>query len=180
MLSLVPRRGAHPLALALAVALALGLALPVTAAHADTTLLNVSYDPTRELYQEFNAAFAEHWKAQDRRDGHHQAVARRLGQAGARGDRRPRGRRRDAGARLRHRRASPTNGKLLPADWQKRLPQQLRALHLDDRVPGPQGQPEGHQGLGRSGQAGRRGRSRRTRRPRAARAGTTSRPGATR
>ena len=63
MLSLVPRRGAHPLALALAVALALGLALPVTAAHADTTLLNVSYDPTRELYQEFNAAFAKHWKA---------------------------------------------------------------------------------------------------------------------
>jgi sulfate transport system substrate-binding protein len=28
------------------------------------TLLNVSYDPTRELYQEFNAAFAEHWRAQ--------------------------------------------------------------------------------------------------------------------
>ena len=29
---------------------------------ADTTLLNVSYDPTREFYQEFNAAFAKHWK----------------------------------------------------------------------------------------------------------------------
>lgn len=27
------------------------------------TLLNVSYDPTRELYQEFNRAFAAHWKA---------------------------------------------------------------------------------------------------------------------
>ncbi len=27
------------------------------------TLLNVSYDPTRELYQEYNAAFADHWKA---------------------------------------------------------------------------------------------------------------------
>lgn len=27
------------------------------------TLLNVSYDPTRELYQEFNAAFARYWKA---------------------------------------------------------------------------------------------------------------------
>jgi len=27
------------------------------------TLLNVSYDPTRELYKEFNAAFARHWKA---------------------------------------------------------------------------------------------------------------------
>lgn len=26
-------------------------------------LLNVSYDPTRELYQEYNAAFARHWKA---------------------------------------------------------------------------------------------------------------------
>ena len=31
--------------------------------HAQKTLLNVSYDPTRELYQEFNAAFARHWKA---------------------------------------------------------------------------------------------------------------------
>jgi sulfate transport system substrate-binding protein len=31
-------------------------------AGADTTLLNVSYDPTREFYQEFNAAFAKHWK----------------------------------------------------------------------------------------------------------------------
>lgn len=28
---------------------------------ADVTLLNVSYDPTRELYKEFNQAFAEHW-----------------------------------------------------------------------------------------------------------------------
>src|SRR3982751_1422768 len=27
------------------------------------TLLNVSYDPTRELYQEFNAAFAKYWLA---------------------------------------------------------------------------------------------------------------------
>ncbi len=28
----------------------------------DITLLNVSYDPTRELYVDFNAAFAKHWK----------------------------------------------------------------------------------------------------------------------
>src|SRR3982751_1841430 len=27
-----------------------------------TTLLNVSYDPTRELYKEINAAFAAYWK----------------------------------------------------------------------------------------------------------------------
>jgi sulfate transport system substrate-binding protein len=32
-------------------------------ASADVTLLNVSYDPTRELYQEFNAAFAKQWQA---------------------------------------------------------------------------------------------------------------------
>jgi sulfate transport system substrate-binding protein len=44
------------------VAAALGLLLPVLA-QAETTLLNVSYDPTRELYQDFNAAFAKHWQA---------------------------------------------------------------------------------------------------------------------
>lgn len=32
-------------------------------AVADTTILNVSYDPTRKLYKEFNTAFAEKWKA---------------------------------------------------------------------------------------------------------------------
>ena len=31
-------------------------------ARADVQLLNVSYDPTRELYQEINAAFAKYWK----------------------------------------------------------------------------------------------------------------------
>ena len=33
-----------------------------TAALADTTLLNVSYDPTRELYRDFDTAFAAQWK----------------------------------------------------------------------------------------------------------------------
>lgn len=38
--------------------------LLTTSAHAkDVELLNVSYDPTRELYQDFNAAFAKHWLA---------------------------------------------------------------------------------------------------------------------
>ena len=37
------------------------IAGPVAAAQ---TLLNVSYDPTRELYTEFNAAFNKHWQAQ--------------------------------------------------------------------------------------------------------------------
>ena len=38
------------------------LAAAAPARASDATLLNVSYDPTRELYQEFNKAFAEHWK----------------------------------------------------------------------------------------------------------------------
>ncbi len=38
------------------------------AQSAPVTLLNVSYDPTRELYSEFNAAFAKHWKAQTGQD----------------------------------------------------------------------------------------------------------------
>jgi sulfate/thiosulfate-binding protein len=44
----------------------LGLAFVITVPNAaqaqDQTLLNVSYDPTRELYEEFNAAFVQHWK----------------------------------------------------------------------------------------------------------------------
>jgi sulfate/thiosulfate-binding protein len=40
---------------------ALALVLPLTVSAADITLLNVSYDPTRELYQDFNAAFSKHW-----------------------------------------------------------------------------------------------------------------------
>jgi sulfate/thiosulfate transport system substrate-binding protein len=42
-----------------------GLAAAQTA---PVTLLNVSYDPTRELYSEFNAAFVKHWKAQTGQD----------------------------------------------------------------------------------------------------------------
>src|SRR5437867_258292 len=45
----------------LIVALAIATSAPV---RADTTVLNVSYDPTRELYQELNASFARHWQAQ--------------------------------------------------------------------------------------------------------------------
>ena len=42
---------------------ALVLALLAPAAHAET-LLNVSYDPTRELYRAFNEAFSAHWQAE--------------------------------------------------------------------------------------------------------------------
>jgi len=43
--------------------LALALVLLAPAAQAQS-LLNVSYDPTRELYREFNEAFAAHWEAE--------------------------------------------------------------------------------------------------------------------
>ncbi|WP_336801305.1 sulfate ABC transporter substrate-binding protein [Kaistia sp. MMO-174] len=45
-------------------ALVAGAAMVVTPALADVALLNVSYDPTRELYKAYNAAFAKHWKAE--------------------------------------------------------------------------------------------------------------------
>lgn len=41
---------------------ALALSTPLLTLAADITLLNVSYDPTRELYVEFNKAFASYWK----------------------------------------------------------------------------------------------------------------------
>jgi len=43
-------------------ALVLALVAPALQA-AEVSLLNVSYDPTRELYQDVNAAFAKQWKA---------------------------------------------------------------------------------------------------------------------
>ena len=51
----------------LAVALA-GSVLSSQAQPAPVTLLNVSYDPTRELYVDYNAAFARHWKAKAGQD----------------------------------------------------------------------------------------------------------------
>ncbi len=40
-----------------------GITAPATALAKEINLLNVSYDPTRELYQEFNAAFSKYWLA---------------------------------------------------------------------------------------------------------------------
>src|SRR6266540_1645587 len=60
-----------PRATPLGARLSLLLALPVAACSApeaqtapkSVTLLNVSYDPTRELYQDVNAAFTTYWKS---------------------------------------------------------------------------------------------------------------------
>ena len=55
------------------------LCLVSSVARADTTLLNVSYDPTRELYQEVNEAFARVWKT---RTGQRVAVDQSHGGSG--------------------------------------------------------------------------------------------------
>ena len=57
------------LALAIVMAGSAGAALAQTpVAKPSVTLLNVSYDPTRELYVDYNAAFAKHWKAKTGQD----------------------------------------------------------------------------------------------------------------
>lgn len=52
--------GKHLSAFLVGLSLSTGLVLPAGAAE----LLNVSYDPTREFYQDYNAAFAKHWLAE--------------------------------------------------------------------------------------------------------------------
>ena len=67
--------------------------------------------------------------------------------------------------------------KLLPADWQTKLPDNSSPYTSTIVFVVRKGNPEGHQGLGRSRESGSRRSSRRIRRPPAARAGTTSPPG---
>ena len=53
--------------LGLLVALSVGTTTPALA-QKPVTLLNVSYDPTRELYQAYNAAFARYWREKTGQD----------------------------------------------------------------------------------------------------------------
>jgi len=57
-----------PLAATLASLMALPGGAAFAQAPAAVTLLNVSYDPTRELYVDYNAAFARYWKARTGQD----------------------------------------------------------------------------------------------------------------
>ncbi len=115
---------------------------------------------------------------EDRRNGHHQPVARRLGKTGAERHRRSRGRCGHARPRLRRRR--PSHGrKADPQGLAGAAAAQQLALHIDHRVPGAQRQPQGDSRLERSRPAPASRSSRRIRRRPAARAGTISRPGPT-
>jgi len=101
-----------------AVALALAFAHP---AHADVTLLNVSYDPTRELYQDFNAAFASQWLA---KTGEKVTIKQSHGGSGKQARTVIDGLDADVVtlALASDINAIADKAKLLPADWQKRLP----------------------------------------------------------
>lgn len=59
----MPLGGIAPTRRALIATLATGIAAPAVAQQVNT-LLNVSYDPTRELYRDYNQAFAARWRAQ--------------------------------------------------------------------------------------------------------------------
>ncbi len=61
-------RLAIPGSIALALAAGTSIAAAQGAPNKPVTLLNVSYDPTRELYKEYNKAFAAHWKQKTGQD----------------------------------------------------------------------------------------------------------------
>lgn len=101
-----------------AVALTLGAA---SAWAQNVTLLNVSYDPTRELYVEYNRAFAKHWKA---KSGQDVTIKQSHGGSGKQARSIIDGLEADVAslALAGDTDALHTNGGWIPKDWQKRLP----------------------------------------------------------
>ena len=89
-------------------------------ASAERTLLNVSYDPTRELYQEFNASFIKQWQA---KTGEKVAVRQSHGGSGKQARSVIDGLEADVVtlALANDINAIAEKAKLLPEDWQKRL-----------------------------------------------------------
>ncbi|MDB5931974.1 MAG: sulfate transporter, periplasmic sulfate-binding protein [Polaromonas sp.] len=104
---------------AVAVALA-GSVMAVQAQQPPVTLLNVSYDPTRELYVDYNAAFAKYWKA---KAGQDVTIKQSHGGSGKQARSVIDGIDADVVtlALAGDVDALVKNGGLLPADWQKRL-----------------------------------------------------------
>ena len=97
------------------------LGLSALAAQAQVNLLNVSYDPTRELYVEFNQAFARHWKT---KTGQDVTIKQSHGGSGKQARAIIDGLDADVAtlALAGDTDALHTNGHLIPRDWQKRLP----------------------------------------------------------
>ena len=90
-------------------------------AWGDKTLLNVSYDPTRELYQQFNSAIAKHWEG---KTGEKVAVKQSHGGSGKQARSVIDGLDADVVtlALAKDIDEIAEKARLLPADWQKRLP----------------------------------------------------------
>ncbi len=88
----------------------------------DINLLNVSYDPTRELYREFNAAFAKHWKE---KTGDNVQVDQSHGGSGAQSRAVIDGLKADVVTLALAGDIDPiaSIGKLLPKDWVTKLPE---------------------------------------------------------
>jgi sulfate transport system substrate-binding protein len=107
----------RPLSILFASALAFGS----TFVHADASLLNVSYDPTRELYRDVNAAFAADWK---QRTGETVSIKQSHGGSGKQARSVIDGLEADVVtlALAFDIDALHTHGGLVPADWQKHLP----------------------------------------------------------
>ena len=101
--------------------LAAALALAGSAVAKSVQLLNVSYDPTRELYVEYNEAFARHWKA---KTGDDVTVKQSHGGSGKQARSVIDGLRADVVtlALAGDIDAIVKNGGSIPADWQKRFP----------------------------------------------------------
>ncbi|CAM3361781.1 sulfate ABC transporter substrate-binding protein [Polaromonas hydrogenivorans] len=105
-------------------ALAVALAGSVLSSHAQqppVTLLNVSYDPTRELYVDYNAAFTKYWKA---KAGQDVTIKQSHGGSGKQARSVIDGIDADVVtlALAGDVDALVKNGGLIPKDWQKRLP----------------------------------------------------------
>lgn len=97
------------------------LASPLAAWAADINLLNVSYDPTRELYQDYNAAFSKYWKA---KTGDNVIIKQSHGGSGKQARSVIDGLQADVVTLALSYDVDEvgSKGKLFPADWQKRLP----------------------------------------------------------
>ena len=97
------------------------LAVAATAQAKEVKLLNVSYDPTRELYVDYNAAFAKHWQT---KSGDTVNVSQSHGGSGKQAQSVINGLEADVVtlALAYDIDAVATQARLLPADWQKRLP----------------------------------------------------------
>ncbi len=96
-------------------------AFSAIAQPAPVTLLNVSYDPTRELYVEYNAAFIKHWKA---KAGQDVTIKQSHGGSGKQARSIIDGLDADVAtlALAGDTDALHSNGAWIPKDWQKRLP----------------------------------------------------------